>query len=58
MGTVDSYLVPSRRVIRQGIIGLVWENMIKEMIEGVDTALTGFYIKVILTGQYFAISGN
>lgn len=58
LGVVPSYLVPSPGVIRQGNIGVVWKNVIKEMVKGVGSALTDFYVKGLFTGQYFAISEN
>ena len=53
MEVVSSYAIPA-----SGNIGLVCENLIKEMLRGVDSELVGEFIKGLLPGKSFAVFGR
>ena len=59
VGVVPNFLVPGLGVILgRGVIDLVCENLIKEMVRGVDSELVGLFIKGLLPGKSFAVFGN
>lgn len=45
-------------ILGRGDIGLVCENLIKEMVRGVGSELVGLFFKGLLPGKSFAVFGN